>query len=126
MRMVLPIFQFLLGLALRSSYQIALSRVCKPQVGQVVLLTARVQRGESTTARCASTGDKRATLLSPSGSFLLSQVIKHSSHTSAGADKLGVYEEYGYSFRMVLGTESLQDAQKGRPARPQPMKAPEA
>jgi hypothetical protein len=29
-------------------------------------------------------------------------------------------------FRMVLETESPQDAQKGCPARPQPMKAPEA
>ena len=46
--------------------------------------TARVQRGPSQAARCASTGDQRATLLSPACSFLPSQVIKHSSHTSAG------------------------------------------
>jgi len=40
--MVLPIRQFYLGLALRGSCKIGLSRVCIPQVGQVVLLTARV------------------------------------------------------------------------------------
>ena len=39
--MVLPICQFSLGLALPGSCQIGLSRVCKPQVGQVVLLTER-------------------------------------------------------------------------------------
>ena len=39
-RMVLPIRQFFLGLALRGSCQIGLSRVCKPQVGGSIPLAS--------------------------------------------------------------------------------------
>jgi hypothetical protein len=45
-----------------------------------VVSTARVQRGPSEAARCASTGDQQATR-----SFLLCQVLKHISNTSSGA-----------------------------------------
>src|SRR5207249_3307343 len=64
-----------LGLALHGVCEAALNRVCKPQVGQAVLPTARVQRGESATARCASTGDQQVTLLSPFCSFLICQML---------------------------------------------------
>ena len=61
MRMVLPIHQIYLWLALRWSCQIGLSRVCKPHVGQIsggavrVVSTARVERAPSERARSAST-----------------------------------------------------------------------
>ena len=42
-RMILRNLQISLGLALRGSCQAALNRVCKPQVGQAVLLTARIE-----------------------------------------------------------------------------------
>lgn len=42
-RMVLPIRQFFLGLALRGSCQIGLSRVCKPQVeGSIPLASSNL------------------------------------------------------------------------------------
>ena len=79
--MVLPIRQFYLGLALRGSCQAALQRFCKPQVGQAVLPTARIERAPSERARSAS---KKDGWLLPIYSFLLSQVLKHTSDTPSG------------------------------------------
>jgi hypothetical protein len=60
-------------------------------------------------------------------SFLLCQVIKNISKTYSRLRKNSVYTEKTVAlFRMVVLTESPQDAQEGRPTRPQPMKAPEA
>jgi hypothetical protein len=72
----------------------------------------------SETACCASIGDHQGTLLSPTRSFLLCQVLKHSSNISSRLRKNSVYTENTVElFRMVFGTESPQDAQKGRPLR---------
>ena len=79
--MVLPIRQFYLGLALRGSCQAALQRFCKPQVGQAVLPTARIERAPSERAHSAS---KKDGWLLPIYSFLLSQVLKHTSDTPFG------------------------------------------
>jgi hypothetical protein len=88
-RIVLPIRQFFLGLALGGSCQAALHRVCKPQVGQAVLLTACVisipffiSKGGLVDPRLCvfrEQEDDQGTR-----SFLLPQVLKHIPNTSAG------------------------------------------